>query len=285
MRYVKVLRNNNEIISQSTGEAFYKNIEADKFSIHVVFSGSQEFIVDKRKITLYPGNFFILNEGTEYSSSIDSVDVVQTFSICFDAGYIREFKRSLELQNIQLIGIAATDDQPLLETIYPFHGDMKYNLLHLKKHLEAGVDDEMLLNEYMYHCLLNFYRIYNMEIFRKGQALNFQNDATRTDIVKRLAIAKDYISSNYDKDLKLEDIAQNACLSVNHLLRTFKQAYNKSPHQYLTEVRLKQARHLLKNTKYPVNEIVQIVGFECPSSFIRLFKSTYSITPKNFRLN
>lgn len=284
MKFVKVLKNNNEIVSMASYAASESGV-AEKFTIYFVFSGCQEFIVDKRKIILHPGNFFILNEGTEFNSKIESVDLVQTFSISFDAGYIHNFKKSLGEQNIQLIGVDVNNQQPLFETIYPFQGDMMYNLMHLKKHLENGVEEEELLGEYLYHCLFNFYRIYNMEIFKKGQALKFQNEGTKAEIVKRLAIAKDYISSNYNKDLKLEDIAQNACLSVNHLLRTFKQAYNKSPHQYLTEVRLKQARHLLKTTQYPVNEIVHIVGFECSSSFIRLFKNKYSITPKNFRLN
>ncbi|MNY61257.1 HTH-type transcriptional activator RhaS [compost metagenome] len=89
--------------------------------------------------------------------------------------------------------------------------------------------------------------------------------------------------SNYNKNIRLDDIAQMACLSVNHLLRTFKQAYQQSPHQFLTKIRLQQAKHLLKNTDYPVNEIVDIVGFECPSSFIRLFRNSFNITPGQYR--
>ncbi|TKC09120.1 helix-turn-helix transcriptional regulator [Pedobacter frigoris] len=84
------------------------------------------------------------------------------------------------------------------------------------------------------------------------------------------------------KSICLYDVALAACLSVNHLLRTFKQAYRQSPHQFLTDVRLQQAKYYLKNTDYSVSEIVDIVGFECPSSFTRLFRSSFKITPSKF---
>jgi AraC family transcriptional regulator len=109
------------------------------------------------------------------------------------------------------------------------------------------------------------------------------NNTVDAEILRRLSLAENYIMSNYDRNIKLDDIAWAACLSVNHLLRTFKQTYQQSPHQYLTKFRLQQARHYLKNTDYPVNEIVSMVGFECPSSFIRLFKSSFNVTPGQYR--
>lgn len=287
MRYEKVLSNRNTIISETTNKGSYGSDQSN-FSINVVFHGSEAYTVGKRKINLYPGNFLVLNQGTVYKSEIQSLDPVQAFSVQFDKAYIADFKRTMETSAVSLL------DQPFveeynpwnfLETIHPLQGDMKYNLMHLKRTLLEGNSDELLYNEYLHHCLLNYHRIYNNEVFRKSQSLDIINSATRDEIVRRLTVAKDYIISNYSKDLKLEEIAENAFMSVNHLLRNFKQAYNKSPHQFLTEVRLKQAKHLLKTTKYPVNEIVQIVGFEDPSSFSRLFKNTFQVTPKNFRLN
>jgi len=72
-------------------------------------------------------------------------------------------------------------------------------------------------------------------------------------------------------------------LSVNHLLRTFKQAFNQSPHQYLTNIRMQKALFLLKNSQYPVNEITSLVGFDSTSSFIRLFRGKMKLTPHEYR--
>lgn len=109
------------------------------------------------------------------------------------------------------------------------------------------------------------------------------NSTIDAEILRRLSLAEDYIMSNYDRNIRLGDIAQAACMSVNHFLRTFKQAYQQSPHQFLTKFRLQQAKYYLRNTDYPINEIVDMVGFECPSSFIRLFKNSFEITPGQYR--
>ncbi len=161
---------------------------------------------------------------------------------------------------------------------------MKYNILHLKNHLEQDAPDDLLINEYLHHCLINYYKVYNKEVVDKSEKLIFLNSSTKVEILKRLTLAKEYIIANFNKNIELEDIARHACLSVNHLLRTFKQAYGQSPHQYLIKTRIDRSKYLLRNTNYTINEIVEIIGFECPSSFIRLFKSINKLTPGKYRL-
>jgi len=124
---------------------------------------------------------------------------------------------------------------------------------------------------------------YHREVICRQTGLQCLNPATRSDILRRLAIARGYIISNYNKSIRLEDIAGAACLSVNHFLRMFKLAYQRSPHQFLTMFRLQQARYYLKNTAHTVHEIADMVGFECPSSFIRLFRNSFKMTPGQYR--
>jgi AraC-like DNA-binding protein len=170
-----------------------------------------------------------------------------------------------------------------VESIYPLQGALKDNLINLASLLNSNSTNQLLLNDCMYNCLLNYYNIYNSEVVNRTASLKFHNHITKSEILRRLSIAKDYIISNYNKNIRLDDIAQMACLSVNHLLRTFKQAYQQSPYQFLTTIRLQQAKYYLKNTDYPVSEIVDMVGFECPSSFIRLFRSSFKVTPGQYR--
>ena len=101
--------------------------------------------------------------------------------------------------------------------------------------------------------------------------------------LKDLTLAKDFMLSNYSEDISLDDISRQSCLSSTHLFRTFKQIYNCSPHQYLIQIRLDNARHMLKSTNYTLNEIVSLVGFTCPSTFIKLFKNKFQFTPGTYR--
>jgi len=171
-----------------------------------------------------------------------------------------------------------------LETLYPLKGDMMFNLVHIRNLFHSEVNNDLLMNEYLYHCLFNFYRIYDKEILVKSKQLNVVNINTRNELFKRLNNAKDYIISNYNRDIQLEDICKYACLSETHFYRCFKQTFHCSPHQYLMQFRLSQAKHMLKNTNYEVREIVNLIGFDCVSSFIRLFKDRFGVTPGNYRL-
>jgi AraC family transcriptional regulator len=285
MDYTKTLRNNNKILCETRAHRYQAQCTTD-FSIRFAFSGNEQYRIGRRELSIYPDSFLILNKGTQYISKIDSNTPVESFAIGFDQRFLKDFNRSYAVADNLLLddpegGAGLGND--FNETIYPFTGDMRFNIAHLKNHLDHGVQDEMLINEYLHHCLINYYGIYKNEVYNKADKLNFSNRNTRIEILKWLNMAKDYMYTNYNKNIALEDLGRHACLSVNHLLRTFKQVFNSSPHQFLIQLRLQRAKLLLKTTLYPINEIVCIVGFECPSSFIRLFKARYKTTPLKYR--
>ena len=285
MKYNRILVNKNEIISEVTCDAYYPMLTG-KYAFNAVFSGEVNYIIEKRQLTLVPGSFIFLNYDTCYSNKIDSSVEVSTLSVLFDPDFVHDFEYSNFSDSLTLLDspLGFKQSQPrFIESIYALQGNIKFNLLHLTRHIESGINDQLLLNEYLNHCLINYYNLYHSEIISREASLKFLTRSTKTEILRRLSIARDYMISNYNKNVRLEDIAQTACLSINHLLRTFKQAYQQSPHQFLTKIRLQQAKHLLKNTDYPVNEIVDIVGFECPSSFIRLFKNSFHVSPGQYR--
>jgi len=113
--------------------------------------------------------------------------------------------------------------------------------------------------------------------------LNVQKESTRVELLKRVAIAREYIITNYNKKFSLKDVAQASCLSVNHLLRTFKAVYGVSPYQFLAIVKLEKAKHFLEESNYQIAYISFLIGFDSISSFIRLFKSVFNITPLKYK--
>jgi len=284
MEYLKTLKNNNAIYSGTRSSKFTQQLTSD-FSIRFVFSGNENYSIGRRNLSIYPDSFLILNKGTHYSSASDCATPVHSFSISFDEKFMDDFKNCWNLNDDTLSKPVYKNKQEtgFDETIYPFKGDLFFNIKHLKYHLDHGVQDEMLINEYLNHCLISYFKIYNEEIFQKAERLNFLNRSTKIEILRRLNLAKEYLYTNYNQNISLDDLAEYSCLSVNHLLRTFKQAFKLTPHQFLVQLRLQRARVLLKNTDYPVNEVVSLIGFECPSSFIRLFREHFQTTPLKYR--
>jgi len=73
-----------------------------------------------------------------------------------------------------------------------------------------------------------------------------------------------------------------ASFSRFHFMRIFKTTYGKTPHQYLTWVRIERAKLLLK-TDMSVSNVCFSVGFESVSTFTTLFKKLVGKTPAYFQ--
>jgi AraC family transcriptional regulator len=285
MKTLKVLYNQNKLHSEITTEANYTD-QKSEFSLRAVFNGSEKYKIGKKDVTVFPGNFLVLNEGTAYDRTIYSDSIANTFAIFFSQKFLSDFQYGLSSSDRNLLdepaGRGMMHQHTFLETIYPCKGDIKYNLLHLIDHFNENSDD-LLLDDYVYHSLLLFHRLYDKEVLNKSDQLAALNPGTRDELFKRLMLAKDFMLSNYSQPISLADISGQACLSPTHLFRTFKQIYKCSPHQYLIQIRLENARHMLRSTNYTLNEIVNLVGFTCPSTFIKLFKNKFHSTPGSYR--
>lgn len=91
------------------------------------------------------------------------------------------------------------------------------------------------------------------------------------------------MDAHFHTKLPLAAIAQLAYLSPHHFLRSFKQAFGVTPHQYLISLRLDAARHSLTSGRKTVSDICNEVGFESLGSFSWLFKKHYGLSPDQYR--
>ena len=102
-------------------------------------------------------------------------------------------------------------------------------------------------------------------------------------LYRRVVRAKLYIDDHFSTQIDLDNIADEACFSKFHFTRLFKKIYGKTPHQYLTDVRIKRAQELL-SANTPVAKVCFSVGFDSVSSFTGLFKRRVGLTPAAFQL-
>jgi AraC-like DNA-binding protein len=100
-------------------------------------------------------------------------------------------------------------------------------------------------------------------------------------LYRRIVQAKLFIDANYADNLDLDNISDEACFSKFHFIRLFKKIYGKTPHQYLTVVRIEKAKMLLRN-EIPVSEVCYAVGFESLSSFSGLFRRFTGLAPSEY---
>jgi AraC-like DNA-binding protein len=101
-------------------------------------------------------------------------------------------------------------------------------------------------------------------------------------LYRRIVQAKLFIDSHFAENINLDNIADEAFFSKFHFMRLFKSTYGKTPHQYLTTVRIEKAKLLLQ-TNISIADVCFSVGFESISSFTGLFKRITSVTPSTYQ--
>lgn len=97
-------------------------------------------------------------------------------------------------------------------------------------------------------------------------------------LYKRIVQSKLFIDAHFAESINLENISDEAYFSKFHFIRLFKNIYGKTPHQYLTHVRVEKAKLLLADGM-SVADSCYAVGFDSISSFTGLFKKTTGETP------
>jgi AraC-like DNA-binding protein len=90
----------------------------------------------------------------------------------------------------------------------------------------------------------------------------------------------EHIMNNYDKLLKIEELAEIANMSVSSLHRHFKEVTAMSPIQFQKQLRLQEARSLLLSESTDAADVAFRVGYESPSQFSREYSRMFGLPPK-----
>ena len=99
---------------------------------------------------------------------------------------------------------------------------------------------------------------------------------------RRLRRVRDLIDTQLGKDLTIETLANEACLSPFHFARAFKAATGMAPHGYLTERRMEQAKAWISEGR-PLADIAYRLGFSSQAYFTKWFKRLVGATPGTYR--
>lgn len=92
----------------------------------------------------------------------------------------------------------------------------------------------------------------------------------------------DYMTERLAEDISLSDLIILTSLSRAQFFRSFKQSTGVSPHLYLTDLRVSQAKRLLEKSDLPIGEVSRAVGLG-PSHLCTAFKHRGGLSPRSFR--
>lgn len=284
--YFKKFISSNVIVN-----AFSNHISFTKkksgLSVKCAFNGSETYETNSGRFRIDDSSYLVLNREQEYSGYIDSLSVVESFSIFFEKKMVDNIHHSLLAENFEdILDYVETggDIQPVLfiEKTYNHDDIISPALFRVRNYIRRNFTEKLYLEE-QFHLILDLLFSVHKKVI--GDIKNFPaiKPATKIELYKRLNIARDYIDSSFSSGLDLGKISGIACLSSHHFLRLFKKYFRVTPHQYITCRRLEHSAGLMKTTGFHITEICRMVGYENLSTFSRLFKQHYLVSPEMYR--
>ncbi|WAG68214.1 AraC family transcriptional regulator (plasmid) [Clostridium estertheticum] len=124
-------------------------------------------------------------------------------------------------------------------------------------------------------------------LYRIFAKLEEQTGASFSDIESvndfYISRAIDYIQHNTYENLTVQNIALYLNISRSYLFSLFKRHLNVSPQQFITNVKLTNARELLTKTEISIATVALSCGYTNPFAFSRAFKKEVGLTPSEYR--
>lgn len=120
-------------------------------------------------------------------------------------------------------------------------------------------------------------------LLRELTARTLEAVVSRQSRMGWLEKVKEYLSQHYGEAIRLEDMAQLSNFSENHFSQRFRQETGQAFSDYLTDLRVREAVRLFRDTELSTEEIAYRVGYSNPNYFIKVFKRKTGQTVKHFK--
>ena len=164
------------------------------------------------------------------------------------------------------------------------HFIVQIDRLYTVASVNALADLTVFLIEQTYNkdVAMHVEKHFSHEIRKSYNSTSFVNEHSQhpdEDIIQ----VQIWLQDNYCKDITIKVLAEKFELSVRSLNRRFKEATGITPLTYLQQLRINEAKDLLKNSNLSTQEVANQVGYLDSSHFNRLFKRVLTVGPKKYR--
>lgn len=184
---------------------------------------------------------------------------------------INEIFKLIQRENVTYRSISDSNLQWLLS-------DLRTTLVKIRQTISEGSEN---LPENFDTKLTEETTLEGMQQLSLALSSCFQAGNTGNQLISSI---RNYIGKNYnDPDLSLKKISEVFSISESYFSYLFKAETGRNFSEYLEELRMQQAMHLLKETNTPLSELYSYLGYSNPNSFRRAFKKVYGASPKAFR--
>lgn len=245
------------------------------FEINYVASGSCTFVFEKSKRTMQEGELCIIAPSSEHDLVIDDDSTVfcimlrkSTFDTTFFSLLSRKDLLSYFFRTI------LQDDSHANYLLF-FSENNKW----LKQIIHNAMGESYKNDSYSNACCISWINLLFSNLLRNySKTLQFYDYQMGADF----SLVLQYIQHNY-QTVTLSSLAELFHYSEPHLCTLIKQNTGHTFTGLIKRLRLAEAIDYLTNTNLKIGEIAEKVGYNSADHFSRVFRSTYKMSPQEYR--
>ncbi|MCL2159788.1 MAG: AraC family transcriptional regulator [Oscillospiraceae bacterium] len=261
---------------------FYSTPEKHDFwELVYVDSGKIIAIADKIGCTLTQGQVIFYRPMELHSHVSNKKDpnnlLIISFS-CKKEDKIMEFfeKKIFELENSskKILSLFLSEAKNALVSI-----PNKYEDKSPLDFSEAKLGSVQLLQCYLTEFLFSVIRSSEGSI----QPIYHTQSAKTMAENSAIEVITNYLADNIGISLSLDDICEKFAISKPYLCKTFRLAKGESPIKYFTQLKIMEAKRLIREGQNNMAQISEILGYKSIYHFSRMFKKFAGISPLEYK--
>lgn len=159
---------------------------------------------------------------------------------------------------------------------------MIYEVMHQRGISIKKIYNVQDLNKLLSYSTIPAIRKEVRKIILTGTSYLNKYDDSNPVIIEKI---QNYIKENFKEDISRKKIANFVSLNPSYLSRLFKKEMGLTLTEYITELRLKEAKKLLIETEKTITIIAEEVGYKNYSYFSKIFKEEFGVTPWEYKKN
>ena len=233
------------------------------FQLLYIASGKAHFHFDGKEEIVTAGHMVIYRPKEPQKYEYYGKDQTEVYWVHFTGSNVKNVLRSYGI----------TDDK----RVFYCGSDLEY-----QNHFRTMIQElQMCKDNYSEMLEIHLRQIFIMlhRYFKTSCKMN------NSQIAEEIDKATIFFNQHYNEDICIDEYAKTHNMSTSWFIRNFKQYADATPMQYILSIRIYNAEALLKNTQYNITEIANIVGYDNPLYFSRIFKKVKGLSPSEYRKN
>jgi AraC-like DNA-binding protein len=224
----------------------------DDYDLTYVIKGNARYTIDGTVYELTPGDLLFLTDGLEKEAVTYPKNLMHCFSINFNSKY---------------------PSAKIPPSLFPVlsHIGLRQDIIDMFRELTVSWTEQQLGYTMKTRALLT------LILHRLSEIILYNIDSTPGDY--RINKVIHYILIHYAEKISVKNLANRAHLDTDYFGRLFKREMGMSVHEYVTQIRVRNAENMLQSGTYKVHEVAAHCGFSDVFHFYKSFKSLRGFPP------